>query len=106
MKKFISLMMAIFCVVTFSMSAFADSITDEPRIALNCPNCSRGGLVERKIGERTTTVYENCDHGLRGFDKNEVTYNIVCNKCSANCGYSEQSREVRVRTNLIKCGGI
>ena len=32
MKKFISLMMAIFCVVTFSMSAFADSITNEPRI--------------------------------------------------------------------------
>ena len=29
MKKFISLMMAIFCVVTFSMSAFADSITNE-----------------------------------------------------------------------------
>lgn len=37
MKKFISLMMAIFCVVTFSMSAFADPITNEPRIALNCP---------------------------------------------------------------------
>ena len=106
MKKIIVLLMAMICVATFSMSAFAEDGIAQPRIAQNCPNCGRGGLVERKLGERQEAEYDTCCHGLKGFDKYLVTYNVMCVKCSANCGYSEPSYEVRIGRTLVDCGGV
>lgn len=106
MKKLISLLIAVFCLATFSMSAFAEAGTDQYRIAQNCPNCSRGGLVEHKLGDRQVVEYETCCHGLRGYDKYLATYNIMCLKCSADCGYTGPSYEVRIGRTLVECGGI
>lgn len=51
MKKVTSLLMAIFCAVTFSMAAFADSAEVQPRAA-ECPFCGSNGWSVTRVGRR------------------------------------------------------
>lgn len=107
MKKFISLLMVVFCVATFSMSALAESTEIQPRSEV-CPLCGHGSLVEvRGTGGRTSPRFEHCIHGKLGYDEYLDYYGYYYIKCTNGaCGYTAESGERRYRSDFVRCGGI
>lgn len=84
MKKVTSLLMAIFCAVTFSMAAFADSAEVQPRAA-ECPFCGSNGWSVTRVGRRANGSTEvSCTHYQYGTDvitKYIVDYSGSCYAC-------------------------
>lgn len=96
MKKLISLIVTVFCVGMFALSAFADAFGIQP-CAAECPNdkCNRFGWNVKKIARTEDGSEEvKCTHFQYGTDV--INYYVVTyeGKCMF-CGTSKtmQSRE-------------
>lgn len=101
MKKFISLLMAVFCVAAFSMSVFADSTEIQPRAA-ECPFCGSFGWSVERVGRRANGSTEvSCTHYQYGTDV--ITEYIVdyLGKCVV-CG---QTKAMQSTETEVECHG-
>lgn len=107
MKKFIGLFMAMLCVATFNMSAFAESTEIQPR-AVVCPLCDRGGLIEVRSPEtHSSPRYVTCSHGKQGQDEYRDHYATFYKKCTNSaCGYASKGSSRVYMTELVKCWGV
>lgn len=107
MKKFISLIMAVFCVAAFSMSVFADSTEIQPRAEV-CPLCDHGSLVEVRGNEtHASTRYEPCSHGKLGYDEYLDHYATFYKKCTnGSCNYTSAGTDRVYWVEFIRCGGL
>lgn len=103
MKKFISLLMAVFCVAAFSMSAFADSTEIQPRAA-ECPfdNCGRYGWNVTRVGRRANGSREvSCTHYAYGTDV--ITEYIV--DYVGECMFCGQTMALESIETEVECHG-
>lgn len=104
MKKFIGLLMAMLCVATFSMSAFAESGQIQPR-RLECPECGHFSVVSVKQGQGTArNRQEKCIHYTQGMDEVMDVVEYYKDVCGS-CVYESAVYEVDTGEDIRICHG-
>lgn len=104
MKKFISLLMAVFCVAAFSVSTFAASETIQPR-RIECPKCGRFSVVAVKQGQGTANNrQEPCIHYTQGTDEVKDVMEYYQNICGS-CVYKSEVYSVDTGEDVRICHG-
>lgn len=104
MKKIIGLLMAMLCVVTFSMSVFAESGQIQPR-RLECPECGHFSVVSVKQGQGTArNRQEKCIHYTQGMDEVMDVVEYYKDVCGS-CVYESAVYEVDTGEDIRICHG-
>lgn len=104
MKKIISALIAIFCLVTVSMSAMAEGGIIQPR-NLQCPECGRFSVVSVKQGEGPAqNRQEPCIHYTQGMDEVMDIYAYYIDICGS-CVYESPRYGVDTGEDIRICHG-